>query len=84
MCLAKNSNHTTASTHLVKADQIDLPANINPLWANAENANVFEASLGVHNTSCHGSWQRRWHSDGDDVQGLNDDGLCWNLGRQKR
>lgn len=74
---------TTTSTHLVKADQIDLPADINPLWTDAENTNVFEASLGVHNTSRHGGWQRRWHSDGDDVQGLNDDGLSWNLGRQK-
>ncbi len=81
---SKNSSHTTTSTHLVKADQIDLSADIDPLWADAENAKVFEASLGVHNTGCHGGWQRRWHGDGDDVQGLNDDGLSWHLGQAKK
>lgn len=61
------SNNTTSHTHLVKADQVDLPTDIDPLWADAENANVFEASLGVHNAGCHGSWQRRWHSDSNDI-----------------
>lgn len=72
---------TIPITHLVKADEIYLSTDIDPLWANAENANVFEASLGVHNTSCHGGWQRWWHSDGDDVQGLNNDRLSWHLGQ---
>ncbi len=65
--------------HLVEADQIYLSADIDPLWADAENANALEASLGVYNAGCHGGWQRRWHSDGDDVQGLNDDGFSWHL-----
>lgn len=78
------SNHKTTSTHFVKADQIDLSADIDPLWADAENANLFEASLGVHNASCHSGWQCWWHSDGDDVQGLNDDGLSWHLGQAYR
>lgn len=75
----KNSCHTTDITYLVKADQIYLSTDIDPLWADAENANVFEASLGVHNASCHSGWQRWRHSDGDDVQRLNDDGFSWHL-----
>lgn len=62
-------------TYLVKADQIDLPTDVDPLWADAEYANVFEASLGIHNASGHGGWKCWWHSDRDYVQGLNDDGL---------
>lgn len=82
-CTAKTAVIPTTSTHFVKANQVDLSADIDPLWADAENAKVFEASLGIHNASCHGGWQRWWHSDGDDVQGLYDDGLSWHLGRQK-
>lgn len=65
--------------HLVKADQINLPTDVDPLWADAENANVFEATLGIHNACCHGSWQCWWHSDSDDVEGFNDDALSWLL-----
>lgn len=71
-------------SYFVKADQIDLPTDVDPLWADAEDANVFEASLCIHNASCHGSWQRWWHSDGYDVQRLNDDGFCWHLVQTKR
>lgn len=66
---------TQLGAHLVKADQIDLPTNVNPLWADAKNANIFKASLGIHNTSRHGCGQRWGNCDGNDVQGLNDDGL---------
>lgn len=74
---------TSSGAYLIKTDQINLPTDVNPLWADAENADVFEASLGIHNASCHGSWQRWWHSDSDDVQGLDDDGLSWHL-REER
>lgn len=71
-------------SYFVKADQIDLPTDVDPLWADAEDTNVFEASLCIHNASCHGSWQRWWHSDGYDVQRLNDDGFCWHLVQTKK
>ncbi|TNN84079.1 hypothetical protein EYF80_005685 [Liparis tanakae] len=81
---SKNSSNKTTSTRLVKADQIDLTADIDSLWTDAENTKAFEASLGIHNASSHGGWQRRWHSDCDDVQGLNDDGLSWHLEQIER
>lgn len=79
-----NSSSKTTCTRLVKADQIELTADVDPLWTDAENAELFEASLGVHDAGCHGGWQRRRHSDGDDVQGLNDDSLCWDLEQAER
>lgn len=82
--MSKNSCDAKSHSHLVKADQIYLSADVDPLWADAENANAFEASLGIHNAGGHGSRQCRWHSDGDDVQGLNDDGLSWHLGQAER
>lgn len=82
--MGKNGCHATSNSHLVKADQIYLSTDVDPLWADAENADAFEASLGIHNAGGHRGWQRRWHSDGDDVQGLNDDGLSWHLGQAER
>lgn len=69
----------TDTTHLVKTDQIYLSTDIDPLWADAENSDVFQPTLRIHNSGCHGSWQCRWHSDGDNVQGLNNDGFSWHL-----
>lgn len=74
----------TIRTHLVKADQIDLPTDVDPLWADAEYADVFEASLSIHNASCHGGWKCWWHSDSDDVQRLYDDGLSWYLEKPEK
>lgn len=68
-----------SSTHLVKTDQIYLATDIDPLWADAENSNVFQPTLCIHNSGRHGSWQCRWHSDGDNVQRLNNDGFSWHL-----
>lgn len=67
-------------THLVEADQVELPTDVDPLGAYAEDANAFEPPLGVDDAGCHGGGQRRGHRDGDDVQGLDDDGLSWHLG----
>lgn len=74
----------TINTHLVKTDQIYLSTDIDPLWADAENSNAFEATLRIHNTGCHGGWQCWWHSDGYNVQGLNNDGFSWHLGQAER
>lgn len=82
--LVKHSSHADPRTHLVKAHQIDLPTDIDPLWADAENACTFETPLGINNASCQGGWQRRWHGDSDDVQGFDDDGLNCHLGQVDR
>ena len=61
--------------YFVKADQVELSADVDPLWTDAEDADPFKAALGVDDACRQGSRQRRRHSDGDDVQGLDDDGL---------
>lgn len=66
-------------TDLVKADEVYLSTDIDSLWADAEDANAFEASLRIHNPGCHGSWQSWWHRDGDDVQRLYNDDFCCHL-----
>lgn len=66
-------------THFIKADQIDLPTDVDSLGADAENADEFKTSLGVHNSSRHGCGQSWWNCDGYDVQRLDDDGFCWCL-----
>lgn len=62
-------------TYFIKANQINLSTDVDPLWADTENADLFKTPLGVYNPSCHGCWQRWWHRDGYDVQRLNDDGF---------
>lgn len=66
--------------YLVEADEVELATDVDPLGADAEDADAFEAALGVHDARRHGSGQRGGHGDGDDVQGLDDDGLGWHLG----
>lgn len=67
MAVGMNCSPPTSGAHLVKADQIDLPTDVDPLRADAEDADVFEASLGVHDASRHGCRQRWRNGDGDDV-----------------
>lgn len=66
-------------TDLVKTDKVYLSTYIDSLWADTEDPDAFEASLRIHNPSCHGGWQRWWHCDGDDIQRLNNDGFYWHL-----
>ena len=65
--------------HLVEADQVDLPTDVDPLGADAEDADLLEAALGVHDARRHGGGQRRRHGDGDDVQRLQDNLLDGHL-----
>lgn len=70
-------------TDLVKTDEVYLSTDIDPLWADTEDPNAFEATLRIHNPGCHGSWQCWWHRNGDDVQRLNNDGFCRHLDGQR-
>lgn len=56
-----------------------MTAHIDPLRADAEDADPLQAPLGKHNPGRHGGWQGRRHSDGDDIQRLDDDGVGRNL-----
>lgn len=71
--------HLSTRRYLVKADEVKLATDVNPLRADAEDAKVFETSLRIHNSRRHGCRQGRGHRDGDDVQRLDDDGFGGNL-----
>lgn len=70
-----------SKTYLIKADQIYLSTDVDPLWADAENSQVLEAPLCVHNPRCHSCWQCWWHRDGDNIQRLNNNGFSLHLRR---
>lgn len=42
--------------YLVKADEVELATDVDPLWTDAEDAQFSEPSLGVHNACGHGCW----------------------------
>lgn len=65
--------------YLVKTHHVHLTAHVDPLRADAEDADPLQAALGEHDPGRHGGWQGRRHSDGDDVQRLDDDGIGRNL-----
>ena len=79
MQTSTGGNPLTEATHLVEADQVDLPTDVDPLGADAEDADLLEAPLGVHDAGRHGGRQSRGHGDGDDVQRLQDDLLDGHL-----
>lgn len=45
----------TASVDLIEANQVELPAHVDPLRADAEDAGTLQAPLRVHDASRHGS-----------------------------
>lgn len=65
--------------YLVKADQVELTAHVDPLGTNAKDADAPQAPLRVHDAGRHGCRQGRRHGDGDDVQRFNDDGVSRDL-----
>ena len=60
-------------THLVEANQADLPAEVDTGRADAEDALFLQPVLGVDGAHRHRSRQSRGHDDGDKVEGTDDD-----------
>lgn len=70
--------------YLVETDQVKLTAHVDPLGADAEDADPLQAPLSVHDACRHGRRQGRGHGDGDDVQRFNDDGFSRNLHKMEK
>lgn len=71
-------------THLVKADQVELTGDVDPLRTDAKDAESLHAALGVHQP---GSQRHRYdwgHGNKNDVQSVVDDGLNRNLRRMQK
>ncbi len=70
---------SVSHVYLVKAHQVQLPTDVDSLWADGENPDFLEAPLSIDDARCHGCRQRRGHRDSNDVQRLDYDFLYWFL-----
>jgi len=60
---------TQAEPYFVKANKVDLPTDINPLWADAENLLFLQPPLGINSSCCQGSGDSGRHSQGEEEEG---------------
>ena len=60
-------------TRLVEADAVNAARDVDGPGRDAVDGLPLEPLLRVHGADGHGRWQRRWHHDGDQVQGLQRD-----------
>lgn len=55
--------------YFVKANKVDLSADINPLWADAENLLFLQPPLRINSACCQGSGDSGRHSHGEEEEG---------------
>lgn len=65
--------------YFVKANKVDLPTDINPLWADAENLLLLQPPLGINSACCQGSRDSRRHSYGEEEEGQSHHICYWPL-----
>lgn len=56
-------------SYFVKANEVDLPADINPLWSDAENLLFLQPPLGVNGACGQGSRDGGRHSRSEEEEG---------------
>lgn len=91
--MEKKISHVPSSPHhlsvpqeapyFVKANKVDLPADINPLWADAENLLFLQPPLGINSARCQGSRDSGRHSHGEEEEGHSHH-ICHRLLRTAR
>lgn len=75
--------HGQASAHLIKADETELPAKIDPRRADAEDPVLLQPVLSINGAHCHGCRQSRRHDHRHDIQGTKDELPRGNLLKHK-
>lgn len=56
---------------LVKAEERDLPTDVDAWWIDAVYTLFLQPFLGIDSASSHGKRQGRWHCNGHNIQGPN-------------